>query len=230
MGKPDMLSQQVDHRTRAGNNNNIVLLKPELFAIKEICQGNWQGMQEDAVAQAARMLQANKGKGVKSVHTDKWHDEGGLLTFRGRIYMPNIPELQQWIVKQHHDSHIAGHPGQWKTLELVSHNYWWPQMSWYMGAYTSTCDLCLQTKPHHLLSTSRQRRSSIAVKLAGPCIWPTLTSRYTTSQDGAWASQTRCLSEQTTELERAIMITSSSSNRSSLPFMLWKVWQSKGMR
>ena len=167
MGKPDALSQQADHGTGAGNNDNIVLLKPELFAIcaleviaiqgdeanilKEIHQGNWQGMQEDAVAQAARMLQANKGKGVKWVCTDEWHNEGGLLTFRGCIYMPNTPKLQRQIVEQHYDSHIARHPGQWKTLELVSHNYWWPQMSQYVGSYTSTCDLCLQTKPHRQL-------------------------------------------------------------------------------
>ena len=79
------------------------------------------------MAQAAHMLQANKGKGV--VDIDKWHDKGGLLTFRGHIYVPNIPELQQQIVKQHHNSCIARHPGQWKTLELVLCNYWWPQMS-----------------------------------------------------------------------------------------------------
>ena len=33
MGKPDILSQQADHRTWAGNNDNIVLLKPKLFVI-----------------------------------------------------------------------------------------------------------------------------------------------------------------------------------------------------
>jgi Integrase zinc binding domain len=31
-------------------------------------------------------------------------------------------------------------------LELVSCNYWWPQISRYIGKYVFTCDMCLHTK------------------------------------------------------------------------------------
>ena len=57
-----------------------------------------------------------------------------------------IPELRRKIAEQHHNSKIGGHTGRWKTLELVSRNYWWPNMSCYIGQYCKLCDMCLRTK------------------------------------------------------------------------------------
>ncbi|KAG5728483.1 hypothetical protein E4T56_gene19562 [Termitomyces sp. T112] len=154
MGKPDALSWRADHGTGEGDNSNIVFLHPKLFTIQateglavdgaevdilwDIQQGNRDGQQEELVVQAAWTLKSG-------------HATDGILTFRDHIYVLNIPELHWRIVEQHHDSHIAGHLGQWKTLELVLWNYWWPQMSQYIGSYTSTCNICLQTKPQHRL-------------------------------------------------------------------------------
>ena len=56
-------------------------------------------------------------------------------------------DLRKQIVVLCHDTQIVGHPRCWKTLELVSWNYWWPQMSKYISQYVSTYDLCLQMKP-----------------------------------------------------------------------------------
>ncbi|KAG6857984.1 hypothetical protein C0995_003603, partial [Termitomyces sp. Mi166 len=76
-------------------------------------------------------------------------------------------------------------------------------------------------------STFEQQRSSIAIKLDGPCIWPTLISHCTINLNGAWASQMHCLGKLIMVQGQMIMTTLSFSSQSCLPFVLLKVWQSK---
>ena len=49
-------------------------------------------------------------------------------------------------MRAHHDSPVTGHPGHWRTTELISRNYWWPGMGHYIAKYVKGCDLCNRTK------------------------------------------------------------------------------------
>ena len=53
-----------------------------------------------------------------------WSDEGcGQVCGRMR-FMSEDEELRVEIIKLHHDVPAAGHGGRWKTVELVTRNYW----------------------------------------------------------------------------------------------------------
>jgi len=160
MSKPDVLSRRADHRNGVSDNENVVLLRLEFLVVRtlegveltgmeqkilsDIRKGNWNRDQEEPIAKAARELQRSANR---TVHSLEWSNIDDLLQFRGKIYVLQSLDLRRQIVALCYDTYIAGHPGRWKTLELVSWNYWWPQMSRYISQYVSTCDLCFRMKP-----------------------------------------------------------------------------------
>jgi hypothetical protein len=115
MCEPDALSRRADHRSRQGDNDNLMLLAPELFQIhvlagarlkgeeRNILQEVWRSLKDDvqqeSVAKAARELRKDKGRGT--FKSTEWSESDGLLMFHGKIYVPNDRELRCRIIEQH---------------------------------------------------------------------------------------------------------------------------------
>ena len=76
-------------------------------------------------------------------------DDGQLVTWEHRIYVPKDPILQEKIIRLHHTSITTGHPGRFKTQELITRNYWWPRIQADVQSYVDGCETCQRTKTHH---------------------------------------------------------------------------------
>src|SRR5260370_15850602 len=95
---------------------------------------------DDPVVKALKALDAGE------LHSNEWTCTEGVVLYRGRVYVPDDPQLHHDLVHAHHSTAVAGHPGQWKMLELVSQNYWWPGLSRYIAKFVAGRDACNRTK------------------------------------------------------------------------------------
>jgi len=54
--------------------------------------------------------------------------------------------LRVEIIRLHYDTLVEGHGGQWKIVELVTRNFWWPGITKEVKRYIKECDSCQRNK------------------------------------------------------------------------------------
>ena len=62
-----------------------------------------------------------------------------MLTFRGKIYVPNRVDLKELIMNEYHRSNYAGHPGYKKMLTEITKIYFCPDMHRNIAQYLNKC-------------------------------------------------------------------------------------------
>ena len=74
--------------------------------------------------------------------------EDGILTYKGRIYIPDVAGLRR-VGDEIHQAPYSGHPGYKKTISIARNRYFWPGMKKDMAEYISRCMKCQQVKVEH---------------------------------------------------------------------------------
>jgi len=69
------------------------------------------------------------------------------------------------IIQLHHDIPVARHRGKWKTIELVTRNYWWPGVTKDVGKYVEECEICQKMKNKTEVPAEKLKLSEILEKL-----------------------------------------------------------------
>ena len=155
MGKADRLSRRPDWRKRIERDNeDRTLVKKEWLrrvGVKEVLiegvdllkKVRESKAKDDEVIKAVEEM---KQAGVKMLRDEEWRKEDGLILKEGKVYMPKDEELRTEIIWLHHDTPVGGHGGQWKTVELVTRNFWWPGVTKEVKRYVEGCDSCQRNK------------------------------------------------------------------------------------
>ena len=96
---------------------------PEEEIVKKIKEAR------DKDEEVIKAVEEIKKAGVKTLRDKEWQIEKGLVLKKGRVYILKDEKLRVEIIQLHHNMPIAGHRGQWKMVELVTRNYWWPRVT-----------------------------------------------------------------------------------------------------
>jgi len=156
IGRADSLSRRVDWAEGVEKDNeNQVMLKEEWLEVRAMEQ-LVEGPEEEIVKrikeardkdeEVIKAVEEMKKTGVKTLKDEEWQIEEGLVLKEGRVYVPKDEKLRVEIIQLHHDMPIAGHKGQWKMVELVTRNYWWPGVTKEVKRYVEGCDQCQRMK------------------------------------------------------------------------------------
>jgi len=157
MGKADSLSRKPDWEVEVEKDNeDETMIKPEWLVVRktekvEIIVNRVDLLEEvrkskvrdDEVVKAVEEM---KQAGVKMLRDKEWREINGIMYKERKVYVPKDERLRAEIIRLHYDTPIGGHGGQWKTVELVTRNFWWLGVTKEVKRYIEGCDACQRNK------------------------------------------------------------------------------------
>ena len=173
--RADSLSRRVDwaEGVEKDNENQIMVKKEwlEVRAIEQLIEGPEKRIVKrikearDKDKEVIKVVKEMKKAGVKTLRDEEWQIEEGLVLKEERVYIPKDEKLRVEIIQLHHDTPIAGHEGQWKMVELVTRNYWWPEVMKEVKRYVEGYNQCQRMKNRAEMLAGKLRPNQVSEKL-----------------------------------------------------------------
>ena len=159
MGKADSLSRRPDWEVGVERDNEgEILVKSEWLEVRRtekveiIVEGvgllekvKWSKVKDNEVVKAVEEM---KQAGVKMLRDEEWREVDSIMYKEGKVYVPKDNVLRTEIIRLYHNTLVGGHGGQWKTVELVTRNFWWPGVMKEVKQYVEGCDFYQRNKNH----------------------------------------------------------------------------------
>ena len=153
MGKMDGLSRRPDWEVGVKKDNKEqILVKKEWLEEKRIriAEVIIEGVDlldkvrkcEARDNEVIKAVEEMKQAGVKMLRDEEWCQEDSLMLKEGKVYIPKDEKLRAEVIRLYHDIPVGGHGGQWKIAELVTRNFWWPEVTREVKRYVEECDAC----------------------------------------------------------------------------------------
>ena len=154
-------------------NENQVMVKEEWLevrAMEQLIEGPEKEIVKrikearDKDEEVIKVVEEMKKAGVKTLRDEEWQIEEELVLKEGRVYVPKNEKLRVEIIQLHHNILVAGYGGQWKMVELITRNYWWPGVTNEVKRYVEGCDQCQRMKNRAEMPAGKLRPNQIPEK------------------------------------------------------------------
>ena len=175
--KADILSRRSDYAPEGGSEipernffkpGQLVLEGKRFAALRKVpaaqtMNGSFrQRLMEEAVNDPDYLKIRTQVLGKEEAVSPAYTVEDEMLFYKSRFVVPNSEELKKDILREEHDSRVAGHYGQHKTMERVTANFYWKNMDIWIEDYVRSCTECQRNK------SSRHKRYGMLQPLEIP--------------------------------------------------------------
>ena len=102
---------------------------------------------------------------VKVLRGKEWQIKEDLMLKKEKMYMSKDEVLRMAIIQLYHDILVAGYRERWKMMELVTRNYYWPEVTRDIRRYVEGYNMCQRMKNRMEAIIEKLKLSKVLEKL-----------------------------------------------------------------